>query len=653
MQQRFEKLCEFYAAGLFEEESASPFVRFSRGVRRYLENRELPPCKGESLYPCGSFWTNMSVKHSFSFTVDVNWNKLKEKDEAASAALWQYLSAYKRNMPAEHLVGGNMYTHSFPNFRRLVREGLDSYQSRAEAMQNEDLRCGLLDVLAGIRCFHSRSLCLLRESNAPKQLVQALEKVPFRPAETLYEALVCWNFLYYMDGCDDIGRLDADLIDFYKGEDLTGVFRQLFLNIDANNGWSGALGPDYNPLTLQCLHACAGIRRPSIELRVTPDMPTEIWDAALESVKAGGGSPSFYNEVEYQSALAEYFPHIPKEDLLRTCGGGCTEMMLTGISNVGSLDAGINLALIFERFMRQELPRATDFDSFYQAFLAASRTEIIKVLEAISASQKSRAQFRPQPMRTLLIDDCIDRERDFNDGGARYCWSVVNIAGLINVLDSLLVLKSLVFTNRRFDGCTFLKHMDEGENFLHYPGIPRHGTDTEEANAMAQRLSQDICSIFDERVPYSGGRFLPSSIQFTTYLNAGKPVGATPDGRTAGAPLCDSIGAIFGNDNRGATALLNSASSLCQRKMIGTPVLNIKLEAQYVSNTLRPLVMGYFQNGGMQMQVTCVSREDMLEAQKHPEKYSNLIVRIGGYSEYFTRLTPELQQTVIDRTFAE
>ena len=114
--------------------------------------------------------------------------------------------------------------------------------------------------------------------------------------------------------------------------------------------------------------------------------------------------------------------------------------------------------------------------------------------------------------------------------------------------------------------------------------------------------------------------------------------------------MCDSIGAIHGNDTRGVTSMLNSASALCQEKLLGTPILNVRMNAPDIKKTLRALTEGYFRKGGMQMQITCVNHEELLEAREHPERYPNLIVRIGGYSEYFARLSPELQQTVIERT---
>jgi len=650
MKKRFYAIGEYYASGMFEEADAPLFQRFSRGIRRYLEHLPLPAYHGEPLYPCGTIPSGMCVRHSYSFTVDVDWNRLEEKDAIAAEALREVVSLYEPCIPDEHTVGGRMYTHSFPHFRRIAREGLNAYRKRIEQMQDETLRQGLLDVWEGIAAFHKRALTMLREQNAAESLCRALEKVPFSPAETLYEALVCRNFIYYMDGCDNVGRLDADLSEFYRGEDITDLFRAFYRNVDANNGWSGALGPDYHPLTLQALRASVGMRRPSIELRVTSDMPQEIWDAAIDSICAGGGSPSLYNENAYQEMLAGTFPQIPKADLLQFCGGGCTETMLTGISNVGSLDAGINLALIFERVMHKALPTATDFEAFYQAYLETCREEITHVLHCISQSQQQRAKHRPQPMRTLLIDDCIDRERDFNDGGARYTWSVVNLGGIINVLDSLLTVRALVFDSRTMSAKEFLDRLADESLFIYRKGIDRHGVDAPAANALAMRFSKDVCEIFDTCTPWSGGKFLPASIQFVTYADAGRAVGATPDGRCKGAPLCDSIGAIHGNDTRGVTSMLNSAAALCREKLLGTPVLNVRMNASDIKKTLRALTEGYFRKGGMQMQITCVNHADLLDAREHPERYPNLIVRIGGYSEYFARLSPKLQQTVIERT---
>ncbi|MDR2135622.1 MAG: hypothetical protein LBO76_03310, partial [Treponema sp.] len=531
---------------------------------------------------------------------------------------------------------------------------------RVRALPDGDFRDGLVELLDGIRVYHRRCLETIRAAitgenrAAAEKLLAALARVPFAPARNIYEALVCWNFIYYVDGCDNPGRLDADLIPYHRGEDCTPIFEELFVNVDENSGWSGALGPDCNALTLQCLRAIKGHRRPSLELRVDGSTPAEIWQAAAESLASGCGEPALYNETLYQRALAERFPHIPREDLMRFNGGGCTETMLAGISNVGSLDAGINLPLVFEAYMRKNLAGAGSFDVFYRGLLDEIARVTILVMERISQCQERRAAVRPQPVRTLLVDDCIDKGKDFNAGGARWYWSVVNFAGLVNVIDSLLAIRRLVYpaSGPAMDGAAFLAGLAAQESgFLRaLKACPCFGVDDADADALAADFAGRVFDTLRERTPYLGGQFLPSSIQFVTYTAAGREVGPTPDGRGPGEPLADSLGAVHGKDRAGPTALLNSVASLPLYKAAGTPVLNLRLKKADLAACLRPLVTGYFARGGMHVQISCISREDMLDALEHPERHENLIVRIGGYSEYFNRLDADQKRTVLERT---
>lgn len=647
---RFDEIGEYYASGLIEKEDASYFERYSRAHRRYLENCILPNYNNEPLYPCGVIDNDLTVLPNNAFTAFVFYDKLKEKDDECAEYLKESLGKRNIYVPYEHMVGGHMCTHSHPNFIRIIKEGFDSYRDRILNMKDEKLKAGLLDLLDGIKNFHTRAL---EKVKGNKRLYDALQKVPFKPADTLYEAMVCYNFIYYLDGCDNIGRFDADLIEFYKGEDITDELHCFFKNVDDNNGWSGSIGPDYNPLTIQCLIASKGMRRPSLELRVTEDMPKEVWEVAIDSVSAGGGSPCFYNEKIYQESLQKLFPDIKKQDLMRFSGGGCTETMLAGISNVGSLDAGINYAYILEYVIRQHLPFSKSFEEFYNCFIKECYSVTDIVTKAINDSQKERAEFVPQPMRTLLVDDCIEKEKDFNNGGARYHWSVVNLAGVINVLDSLNVINHTVFKEKLISGQSFVEKLTENDDLLPAKNVTRHGNDDSEVNALANRIYTDICKAFEGKKTYLGGVFIPASIQFISYVDGGRYVGATPDGRKKGDPLGDSIGALNGNDINGVTALLNSAASIPQEKLLGTPVLNIKLNKDHVNGYLSSLIKGYFEKGGMQLQITCINQKDLLEAKEHPEKYGNLVVRVGGYSEYFGRLTPKLQQTVIDRMLHE
>lgn len=645
---------EFYLAGFFEYSDRSRFERYAHAHRVILENMRLPDYNGGNLYPCGSFYSEWySVYPHYSYTMAINYPRLESTgiDEEVIAAIKEE----NNQMPfidSIHTVGGNGYTHSIPNYGRILREGLNSYRERISAMKDGEIQKGLTDLLEGIKIFSERSVKKLTEENAPKMLINALKKVPFEPAETLYEAIVAWNFVFYMDICDNPGLLDADLYPYYNGEDAEPLFREFFKNVDINEGWTCAIGPDYNELTLQIIRAIKGMRRPSVELRVTKDMPEKIWYAAAQSIASGCGNPVLYNEELYQKQLAETFPSIPEKDRMRFNGGGCTETMLAGLSNVGSLDAGVNLPYILSEFMRKNLERYTDFESFYKDLIEYTRCETEKVLDLVSDFRKKREKFRPNPMRTLLIDDCIENGLDFNGGGARYNWSIINFAGIINCVDSLLVIKKLVFEDKIYNAENFLLALDKEDVRLKVltDNCPHFGVDDEVADNFAARYAGDVWKMTGKKRPYKCSEFLPASIQFVTYADAGKNVPATPDGRTNGAPLADSLGAVHGKDKKGLTAMLNSVAKLPLYMALGTPVLNVRIKKQVITENLAAITRGFFSQGGMQLQITCVSKEDMLAALKEPQKHQNLIVRIGGYSEYFNRLSPELQKTVIDRT---
>ena len=150
-----------------------------------------------------------------------------------------------------------------------------------------------------------------------------------------------------------------------------------------------------------------------------------------------------------------------------------------------------------------------------------------------------------------------------------------------------------------------------------------------------------------------GEGFLSASIQFSSQAYAGRNIGSTPDGRTAGSPLCDSLAAIFGKDKYGPTALLNSVTALDLSGALGVPVVNLNISNNFSDEILKALILGYMKKGGIQLQITYASREELEDAYLHPERHGNLIVRVGGYSEYFNRLPDELKRMIINRTVQE
>lgn len=647
---------EYYAAELVINTDRDPLYRYACAVASYLEHAALTPYDGGMLYPCGPSINrnaenaHIAVKPEYSYTYSANLARLAQKSAEAAALLSAEFAQIVPVRPP-HTVGGAGYTHSFINFRRILGDGLNGYRTRVQALPDGDFRDAMLRLLDGIECYRLRCIAHLETAGAPQALIDALMSVPNHTPRNVYEALVAWNFVYYVDGCDDIGGIDRGLYPYWHGEDIRDLLRELYRHVDINDAWSLPLGPTYNELTVQCIDAAHNIRRPNIQLLVTEDMPDEVWQAAYRSIGTSCGQPALYNWDAYKREINNRLPQVTEADLQFLAFGGCTETMIEGLSNVGSDDAGINTALIFDEFLREHLGDIDTFEAFLEGYVVEAERVVAEVCDNLEEHRKSRAKFRPQPIRTLFIDDCIDRMTDFNAGGARYNWSVVNVAGLINVIDSMQVVKTLVYDEHRYTPAEFLEKLDARDpQFLaDCARQPKHGNDNASVNAIASVVSERIFSEFERHTCTPGGRYFPVSNQFTTYEFAGHGVRATPDGRAANDPLCDSCGAIQGRDVKGPTALLSSVAALRLDLVLGTPITNIRISKRNLPSVLKPLTEGFFRMNGMQLQVTCASREELLDALEHPEKHESLVVRIGGFSEYFNRLSPVLKQSVIER----
>lgn len=692
------RMGEFFAGGLCELPKASAALRYARAHRRWFENCRLPEYNGGLLYPCGSCGSGKQAALTPHYSFTLSWNSEIFDRKLAGAgrpeerqALQDLRALYGREerklkrISGPHTIGGAGYTHAIVNYDRVIEEGLDSHAGRIDAgLENAgnsargNFYRAMADLLEGIRAWHGRLREALRQSGGQcenaRRLLKALEQVPFHPARNFYEAMVAYNAVYYIDGCDNPGRMDQALWPRYDGDpdadhdSALALMREFFDNVCANGGWSMAIGgsrpdggPAYQELTEICLEASKGKYRPSIELRVRDDMPDRVWDLAMAALGTGCGQPAFYNEAGYLGALRSAGLEISNEDIVKWNGGGCTETMLHGCSNVGSLDAGFNIPLILEQTLQRALAKpAISFDGIMKAFKKDVKAAIADVTSQLNCYYAARARNRPQPVRSLLMDDCIDRGRDFNDGGARYNWSVINVAGVANVADSLEAVREVVFRRKAITPRRLLRALRE--NFAGVEPLrqsllacTKFGNDIDSVDSLAAQVEKFVNKEILACECRRGGKFLPSHIMFETFANAGRPVGASPDGRMAGEPLSDSTGPVQGRDKAGPTAMLNSVARLPLRLAPGTPVLNMRFSKASLAKPagqrrLRAMVETYFRMGGLQIQVSALDRGELLDALKNPERHQDLIVRIGGYSTYFNWLSGELKHEVIKRT---
>lgn len=642
----FYSIGEPFAAGLFEQPEKSYFYRYCLAYARHFESlRPAPYEAGETLYPCGNKFVdlNQAVVQQFAMTYWVEWDLLMKKSPIAHELMDEFSRLSRLSMG---------WTHAAPNFKRILKEGLSSYRERVKKQPEGEFREGLLLLLDGMENYIRRSVEYLKSVNAPAELVNALQKVPFAPAETYYEGLVAWNMIFYFDGADNLGYIDDGLAHLYQGEDLTHVIRQMFRNIDAIGTWSCTIGGKYNEITRQALKAIGKLRRPMLELRVNKNMPDDFWELAVANIASGAHNPSFYNDNAIHDMLKSRFPQIPEEDLSQFVGGGCTETNLQGLTRAGGTDGNIPLLKIFELYMHENLTKAETFEEFYEGLCKEAEDWTRLHLDKVITHYLHMAEVLPNPMRTLFTDDCIDKGKDFNAGGARYTWTVSAESGLINVVDSLSAIRELIYEKKQYTPAEFLEKLsvEDPELYTQLKRCPCFGTDDDRVDTIATDFARRIYMVFQEKEPVAFiDGYLISEHQFLRYDPEGRAVGPTPCGRRDKEPTCDSIGALRGKGIKGPTAVLNSASKLPQHLVEAISVLNLTLDRSCVTKVLRPLVESYFERGGMQVQITSTSKEELMDAYENPDKHRDLIVRVGGYSDYFINLSPALRKAVVER----
>jgi len=698
----FHRVAEHTAAGFVGEPSTDPLARMTAALCSQWRHADLCQWDGGPLYPAGRYsWyaQGNAVSFHYSYSLTCDHARLAELEQCGDAtegaiyrALRQELGGYlhpAEALPREYHLGGANYTHSILHYGRVLREGLDRYAERtAQLLEEADpadhaFYRAMLRLIDGLRVAHGRSIAHLqaqqpRDEAAARNrelLLAALGRVPWRPARTFYEGLVALNWLYYLDGCDSLGRFDQDLGALYEADLEAGrldaetgvtLVRALWRNADANDGWNVALGGTdasgrcaANALTEASLRAGVGLRRPNLALRVTADLPGPVREAALDCLASGNGLPALYHEDGYGRAIDAFGLDLRPEDRAEWAFGGCTELMVHGRSNVGSLDAGLNLPAILAETLQAHLATASSCADLWAALQRAISGHVAALTAGVNAAQALHARWQPQPLRSLLIDDCLDAGREYNAGGARYNWSVINVGGLANVADSLAVLERLVFEEQALTGAAFLDALErdwEGSEELRQRAqrVTRYGNDEPRVDQIAREVAEHVFRAFGRHTPWRGGWFLPACLMFVTYAAAGTPVMATPDGRRAGEPIADSIGPVAGRDRSGPTAMLRSVAGLPQELAPGTLVTNIRLTGRLFGpaedrRRVWDLLETYFGLGGTQLQVNVMDQRALQEAVARPEAYGDLIVRVGGYSEYWRNLSDALRRTILER----
>jgi formate C-acetyltransferase len=265
------------------------------------------------------------------------------------------------------------------------------------------------------------------------------------------------------------------------------------------------------------------------------------------------------------------------------------------------------------------------------------------------------------PLLSCFVKDCIARGTDIEEGGAKYQWIMPSFVGVANLVDSLYVLKRVVYDEKQYTVCVLKEILDrnfEGNEELRLyllNGLPKYGNDIEEVDAYFGMITEHIISECKKHSKeQKEEKLIPSVFCWIMHEQFGRETGATPDGRFAGFPLGDGSGPCQGREQKGPTASILSSTKWEHHELIGGVAVNMKFSKSslgaHSGETLKALIKAYMLRGGFEMQINVTDKALLERAVEHPEEYRDLVVRIGGYSDYFTRLSSQMQQEVILRT---
>jgi len=546
------------------------------------------------------------------------------------------------------------------------------------------------------------------------EISRVCRRVPAHAPATFWEALQYYWFVHLgviteLNPWDAFnpGRLDQHLLPFYRteweggtlsrneAEELLQCFWVKFNNqpappkvgvtaeesgtyTDFANINTGGLKPDgsdgVNEVTYLILDVIKEMRllQPSSNLQLSKMNPNRFVYKAAEIIRTGFGQPSIFNADVVVQEMVRAGKSIT--DAREGGTSGCVETGAFGKENY-NLTGYFNIPKILEITLHDGLdpytnrqiglqtgdPRSFEsFDKLWAAFIQQLNYFIDIKVRGNNVIERLYARYLPVPFLSLLIDDCITTGLDYHDGGARYNTSYIQGVGVGSITDALAAIKYHVFEAQTFTLDELLATLDD--NFAGREKIrqilvnktPKYGNDDDYADSIMTQVFDAYYDTVAGRPNTKGGEYQINLLPTTVHVYFGSVMGASPDGRKAGEPLSEGISPVQGADRNGPTAVIKSTGKMDHIRTGGT-LLNQKFTPQLLENQngierLTQFVRAYFNMDGHHIQFNVVDADTLRAAQKDPQKYRNLIVRVAGYSDYFCDLSENLQEEIIART---
>jgi formate C-acetyltransferase len=442
-----------------------------------------------------------------------------------------------------------------------------------------------------------------------------------------------------------------------------------------NTGGLKADGSDgVNELSYLILDVVEEMRlmQPSSMVQISKKTPDTFLKKAVEVIREGFGQPSVFNTDAIIQELLRQGKSI--EDARNGGASGCVEVgafgkesyILTGYFNLPkileiTLNNGVDPTTKRKIGLETGDPsRFGSFEELIEAFKKQLKYFVNIKIKGNNIIERLYAEHLPTPFLSLLIDDCVSKGKDYNDGGARYNTNYIQGVGLGTITDSLAAIKHEIFDEKNvamkdlkkalhvnFDGCESLR-----QKLLNK--TPKYGNDDDYADEIMRTVFEIYYEAVDGKPNTKGGCHRINLLPTTVHIYFGRVLGATPDGRKAGEPVSEGVSPVQGADKKGPTAVIKSVSKIDHVRTGGT-LLNQKfapelLQDEHGRDKLGHLIRAYFRLDGHHIQFNVINADTLRDAQRHPEKYTDLLVRVAGYSDYFVDLSTDLQNEIIKRT---
>jgi pyruvate formate-lyase/glycerol dehydratase family glycyl radical enzyme len=545
-----------------------------------------------------------------------------------------------------------------------------------------------------------------------KEIARICRKVPAKPAETFQEAMQAFWFVHLVIQIESNGhsispmRFDQYMYPYYareknrllpeKAQELLDQlwikFAELNKVRDENSTMAFAGYPMFmnlivggqkrdgsdatNDLSFMCLQAAANTKlyAPSLSIRIHEGTPAALYKNAAALSRMGMGYPAYYNDRVIIPALLAR--GLAREDARDYGIIGCVEPQVGGKTEGWHDAAFFNMGKVVElalnngvdkRTGKQIGPKSgsletfTSFDDVVASYKAQTAYFVRLMAAGDNAVDMAHAERCPLPFLSSLVADCIATGKSLQEGGAHYNFTGPQGVGVANAGDCLTAIRKLVFDDKAVTLAELRQALDsnyEGREDLRQMLLnraPKYGNDDDYADALAKEAALVYCEEVNRYVNPRGGRFQPGLYPASANVPLGSVVAATPDGRKAWTPLADGVSPISGCDTCGPTAAVLSVAKLDHEIASNGTLLNQKFHPTALSgdkglDNLKAVTETYFENGGFHVQYNVISRETLLHAQANPDTYKGLVVRVAGYSAFFTALDKSLQDDIIART---